>query len=112
MRTSEIKFTVDLDNQNVPDKIFWEATDSPTGKKEETKAIALSLWDGEQRSTLKIDLWAKDMPVQEMKLFYIESIGGMAESLRTSTGDELMYQKLNAVCEELMEHIKKETKES
>src|ERR1700712_132507 len=110
MKESEIQFNIQLDNQNVPEKILWNATDNPTGKAEETKAITLALWDGENRSTMKIDLWVKDMPVEEMKLFYIEAIGGMAESLRSSTGDEYMFEKLRGVCAELMEHVQKEYK--
>ncbi len=108
MKVSEIKLSIELDKQNVPEKIFWEATDSPTGQKDETKAITLALWDGQNRSTMKIDLWVKDMPVHEMKLFYLEAIGGMAESLKSSTGDQLMFDKLNGVCKELMEHIQRE----
>lgn len=110
MKKSEIQFSIQLDNENIPEKILWNATDNPTGKEEETKAITLALWDGMNRSTMKIDLWVKDMPVEEMKLFYIEAIGGMAESLRTSTGDQHMFQKLRDVCNELMEHVEKEYK--
>jgi gliding motility-associated protein GldC len=108
MRKSEITFDITLDNQNIPEKIIWNATDNPSGKPEETKAISLSLWDGSVRNTMKIDLWVKDMPVEEMKLFYVEAIGGMAESLRMSTGDEVMFEKLHKLCEELMEHIQKQ----
>ena len=108
MRESEIQFNIQLDNENIPEKILWNATDNPTGKAEETKAITLALWDGENRSTMKIDLWVKDMPVDEMKLFYIEAIGGMAESLKSSTGDEYIFSRLRDVCKELMERVRKE----
>lgn len=110
MKKSEIHFNIELDQQNVPEKILWNATDNPTGKEEETKAITMALWDSKERSTMKIDLWVKDMPVDEMKLFYIEAIGGMAESLRSSTNDEFMFEKLNAVCIELMDYVQKEYK--
>src|SRR5688572_12759355 len=61
MKKSTINFTVDLDAQNVPEKIYWEATDKPDPKLSETKAICIALWDHEQKNTLRIDLWAKDM---------------------------------------------------
>jgi gliding motility-associated protein GldC len=110
MKESEIQFNIQLDNQNIPEKILWNATDNPTGKAEETKAITLALWDGENRSTMKIDLWVKDMPVEEMKLFYVEAIGGMADSLKSSTGDLYMFERLRTMCNELMEHIQNEHK--
>jgi gliding motility-associated protein GldC len=110
MKTSEIKFTVELDQHNVPEKIFWEATDKKPVGKEETKAISLALWDYEHFSTLKIDLWAKDMPVEDMKRFYVEAIGGMAESLKNATGDEVMVSEINDLCERLGKYLEKQSK--
>ena len=114
MKQSEIKFTVELDSQNIPEKIYWEATDNPNEGLEETKAISLALWDHYHKSTMKIDLWAKDMEVGEMKRFYIETIGGMAESLLNATGDKTMYEQIDALCRSLSkkqeEDLRKEAK--
>jgi gliding motility-associated protein GldC len=90
MKNSTINFTVQLDANNVPDKILWEATDKPDPAISETKSISIALWDDKQKNTLRIDLWTKDMPVLEMKRFYIDCIGGLAQSMLTSTGDEVM----------------------
>ena len=49
MRETEIKFTIHLDNQNVPEKIVWDATDKPEDGFEETKAIGISIWDAKQK---------------------------------------------------------------
>ncbi|MFL5731378.1 MAG: gliding motility protein GldC [Cytophagaceae bacterium] len=110
MKKSEIKFTIDLDQNNIPEQIFWEATDNPNGKKEETKAIALALWDHEQHASLRIDLWAKDMPVEDMKLFYLETIGGMADSISKSTGDEVMAGSMRDLVKKLLKHLDDEQK--
>jgi gliding motility-associated protein GldC len=110
MKKSEIKFTVELDKDNVPEKIFWEATDNPSGKTEETKAIALSIWDPYQRNTMRIDLWSKDMPVDDMKQFYIEAISGMAESIQGATGDEVMAKEMKDLCKKLIKHLEEENK--
>jgi gliding motility-associated protein GldC len=110
MRKSEIKFIVELDDNNVPETIFWEATDSPTGKIVETKSIAISLWDHIQRSTLRIDLWSKDMPVDDMKQFCIESIGSMADGILNATGDEKMASEMRAFTQKLVQHIESEQK--
>jgi gliding motility-associated protein GldC len=110
MKKSEIKFTIELDDKNIPEKIFWEATDNPNGKREETKAIALAIWDQEQHASLRMDLWAKDMPVDDMKLFYLETIGGMADSLSTSTGDEVMVNGMRELVKKLLKHLEEEQK--
>jgi gliding motility-associated protein GldC len=111
MKKSEIKFTIELDANNIPEKILWEATDkNPNGKQEETKAIALAIWDHEQHASLRIDLWAKDMPVDDMKLFYLETIGGMADSLLTSTGDEVMSTSMKELVKKLLKHLEDEQK--
>ena len=107
MKKSEIKFVVELDENHVPERILWEADDSPIEGPSETKSISLSLWDHKAKNTMRIDLWSKDMPVDEMKRFYIDCLGGLAQSALSATGDEIMSQKINALCEEMVEHVKK-----
>ena len=106
MNKSTINFTVELDQNNVPDKILWDATEKPDPGQSETKAISVSLWDHVQKNTLRIDLWAKDMPVKEMKRFYIDCIGGLAQSALRATGDEYMAHRMNELCDELVQHLK------
>jgi gliding motility-associated protein GldC len=108
MKKSTINFTVHLDPNNVPEKIQWDATDKPDSGLSETKSISIALWDEKQKSTLRIDLWTKDMPVMEMKRFYIDCLGGLAQSMLTSTGDEVMASETNALCERLVKHLQKE----
>jgi gliding motility-associated protein GldC len=110
MKSSEIKFIVSLDKDNVPEKITWEADESPTGKAEPASAINLSIWEPEQKGTLRIDLWTKEMATIEMKKFYIVTIGGMADSIKRATGDEFMYEKMNDLCVELAKHLAEESK--
>jgi gliding motility-associated protein GldC len=108
MRKSEIKFHVELDQQNIPEKIHWEATDNPSGKTEETKSISLAIWDPYQKNTLRIDLWTKDMVVEDMKQFVVESISGMAEMIKNATGDEFMSTEMKELCKKLVKHIDEE----
>lgn len=104
MKKSVIQFTIDLDEKNIPEKIVWEATDKPE-ELTETKSISLSLWDHTQKNTLRIDLWTKDMPVDEMKRFYVDCIGGLAQSALSATGDEYMAEEMNALCERFVKHL-------
>jgi len=103
---SEINFKIELDEDRIPKKITWNATDK-TGNLEETKSISVSLWDHEQKNTMRMDLWTKEMPLHEMKRFYIDSLGGMAQGILNATGDQYMADEINQVCEKLAEHVKK-----
>jgi gliding motility-associated protein GldC len=107
MKHSSIRFEIDLDNTNVPERIQWDATDKPESGLTETKAISIALWDAQQKNTLRIDLWAKDMPVEEMKRFYVECIGGLSQSVLNSTGDEYMSNEMRTLCDKLVEHLRK-----
>lgn len=107
MKKSSINFNIELDNNNIPEKIMWDATEKPDPEQSETKAISISLWDQQQKNTLRIDLWTKDMPVEEMKRFYIDCLGGLAQSALSSTGDEFMSNEINALCQRLVDHLKK-----
>lgn len=108
MEKSKIEFEIALDEERIPETITWNATEQTKGS-ETTKSISLSLWDHNEKNTLRIDLWTKDMAVDEMKRFYIDSLGGMAQSILNATGDEFMSQKINELCELFVEHVKKET---
>lgn len=112
MKKSEIKFTIELDEKNIPDAIVWEATDNPNGKPEETKAIAVSVWDTQQKNTMRIDLWTKEMRTDEMKLFFIETMAGISETIKTSTGDEIMANEIKETVKKLIKHLEAESKKS
>lgn len=112
MIQSEIKFTVQLDDARVPEQIFWEATESGMNNATPTKAMTLSVWDQEQKGTMRIDLWTKDMPIDEMKQFYIDTIGGLGQSIKNATGDEVMYSKIAALCNDLMKHLEEEIRKN
>ncbi|RYU82423.1 gliding motility protein GldC [Hymenobacter persicinus] len=107
MKKSEIRFSIALDDQKVPEAISWQATDAGPDI-HFAKAINIALWDRDQAGTMKIDLWTKDMPVDEMKHFYVDTIGAMAESLQTATSDTVMVKKMRELCQELMNHINEE----
>ena len=108
MKKSTINFSIELDQQNVPDKIFWDATEKPEHGLSETKAIAIALWDQTQKNTLRIDLWTKDMLVGEMKRFFLQSLGGMNETLQSATNDDDWFNEVEATIKKLAERLQKE----
>jgi gliding motility-associated protein GldC len=111
MKKTEINFKILLDGNNVPEKISWDASDKPESTTSDTKSISVALWDDVQKNTLRIDLWTKDMPVLEMKRFYIDCIGGLAQSALRATGDEHLASEMNALCERLVDYLRNQPKE-
>lgn len=87
--TSKITFTVGLDENKVPEQILWSAEDGGINN-EESKAIMLSVWDAKQKDTLRMDLWTKDMPIDEMKQFFHQTLVSMANSFERATDDQKM----------------------
>ncbi len=101
---SEIKFNIELDDNRVPEKILWTASDGGINT-EETKAIMLSVWDNKVQETLRIDLWTKEMPVDEMKLFFHQTLIAMADTYNRATGDEKMTATMKDFCEYFAEKL-------
>ena len=106
--SSEIKFNIELDDNRVPEKIKWTAPDGGISA-EEAKAIMLSIWDSKTQETLRIDLWTKDMPVDEMKKFFHQTLVAMSDTFQRATNDEKMADTMKDFCEyfaEKMELVK------
>ena len=69
VKTSEISIKVGLNENNLPIGMKWTAEDGNMNDAP-AKAMLLSLWDPKEMSAMKIDLWTKDMSVEEMKQFF------------------------------------------
>ena len=95
---SEIKIKVGLDENKVPEKLFWSADDGNI-ENMESKALLLSVWDGVNKDTYKINLWTKEMPVNEMIQFFHQTLGSMAETFELATGDEKMSATMRDFCD-------------
>ncbi len=108
VKKSEIHFTVELDKDSVPEKIFWQATDNPNEGLSDTNAVAIGIWDNYHKGTLKLDLWTNNMDVYDMKRFCIEVISGVADTLQGATGDVRMADQIESLCKELSGQLKKE----
>ena len=101
---SEIKFNVQLDENRVPESLTWTAEDGGVNQ-EQTKAIMLSIWDNNAKETLRIDLWTKDMPVDEMKQFFHQTLVAMADTYQRATADEKMADTMRDFCSYFAEKL-------
>ncbi|MFL0354276.1 gliding motility protein GldC [Xanthomarina sp. GH4-25] len=102
--TSTIELTVELDDNRVPEKLSWTADDGGINN-EEAKAMLLSVWDSKAQETLRIDLWTKDMPVDEMKLFFHQTLVAMSDTFHRATQDEKMTATMKDFCDYFAEKL-------
>lgn len=102
--SSEIKFTIELDQNKVPETLSWTAKDGGV-ENEESKAIMLSIWDNINKETLRIDLWTKDMPVDEMKIFFHQTLVAMADTYEKATQDDKMAATMKDFCDYFAEKL-------
>jgi gliding motility-associated protein GldC len=102
--TSTIELKVELDENRVPEKLKWSAEDGGVNN-EEAKAIMLSVWDSAAQETLKIDLWTKDMPVDEMKKFFHQTLVTMSDTFLRATQDEKMTATMKDFCDYFAEKL-------
>ncbi len=101
---SEIKIRVSLDENRVPEGINWDAPDGGV-KNEEAKALMLSVWDAEKKDTLRMDLWTKDMSIDDMKRFYHQTLLSMTDSFQRATNDEKMANTMRDFCDYFAEKL-------
>ncbi|MBT3647451.1 MAG: gliding motility protein GldC [Flavobacteriales bacterium] len=86
MKESEIKVILGMDENNVPETLTWEASDGDG--KGECDAAFLTFWDKNEKNTLRIDLWTKNMVVDDMKIYFHQMLLSMSETYMRATGDQ------------------------
>ena len=106
-RKTEVKFNINLDDNHLPEKISWTATDGPQEDGKECKAFAIALWDKEEKNTLRIDLWTKDMPIDEMHTFYLQNLMTLTDSYQRATNNPEIKEEMLNFCKAQAEKIRK-----
>ncbi len=103
MKTSEINFKVTVDENNLPHSIQWNAPD--TGEASECKSLMIALWDAKENNTLRIDLWTKDMMVDEMKKFFHQNVMTLTDTYIRATGDDVTGKRVKQLFGEIGREI-------
>jgi gliding motility-associated protein GldC len=101
---SKIELHVELDENRIPEKLNWSAQDGGI-ENEDAKAMMLSVWDSKTQETLRIDLWTKDMPVDEMKQFFHQTLVTMSDTFMRATQDEKMTATMKDFCDYFAEKL-------
>ena len=93
LKKAKINIEIELNENNIAENISWLASDSGQDYID-SKSMILSMWDGEKKEALSIDIWTKDMTVQEMKFFTFQILLKMNEVIKKSTGDEKLVSEM------------------
>jgi gliding motility-associated protein GldC len=88
MRQSTITIDVRMDPKNLPEAIAWTASDSGIKEAQQAKAMMLAFWDADKKSALHIDLWTRQMMVDEMAEFYFQMLTTMADTFSRATAHQ------------------------
>lgn len=87
-RSTEVNIKVQLGEDNVPEKISWTAAEAKDNSTANAKAILVSIFEEETKDTLKLDLWTKDMQVQEMDRFIYHTLRALSETYSKATNNQ------------------------
>lgn len=87
MRKTQITIDVELDENHIPENIHWNAQDGGI-EKQPTKATMISVWDDKNFEALRIDLWTKDMPLDQMKMFIHQIMLSLATTYQRASGED------------------------
>jgi gliding motility-associated protein GldC len=104
-KKSEIKINVSLDENNIPVKMNWSATEAGMDN-QECKSMMLSVWDGKDQNALRIDLWTKEMSIEEMKIFFHHTLMTMADTFEKATGEKNICEDMRDYCMHFAEKMK------
>jgi gliding motility-associated protein GldC len=111
MTQSTISIDVTLDDQKIPHQILWNASQSSSEEKQDAKAIMISFWDGKERAALRIDLWTKEMMVDEMADFYYQTLMTMADTFDRATHQQVLVGEMKDFAKQFYNKFKKTMQE-
>jgi gliding motility-associated protein GldC len=100
MNKHSININVHLDNEKMPEHMDWSATGSNSEDPKPAKGVLLSLWDGQEKTALRIDLWTKKMMVDEMNDFFFQTLMTMADTYTRATRNEALSEDMKAFARE------------
>ena len=83
-----------MDETRIPSGISWKASDTPAEQAQKAKAFMLSFWDSAEKTALRIDLWTKDMMVDEMADFFYQTLMTMADTYNRATHQQQLTDEL------------------
>ena len=100
MEHSTITIKVKLDKDKIPQQIEWNATGTTTEQTQQAKGLMLAFWDGMEKTAMRIDLWTKEMMVDEMADFFYQSIMSMADTFDRATRQTSLVNEMKTFAQD------------
>jgi len=110
LKKSEIKFTVELDEKNLPKKIKWNASDANFDGEKECNSMLISVWDKTDKVTMGIDLWTNEMMIQDMNVHFYQTFQKMADTYLRSTSNNDISKMIKNFAENFVKKCNEEKK--
>ena len=104
-KDAEIKLKVVLGDDNVPEGLFWEASQSEEPGEKPCEAVFISMWDAEKKESLVIDLWTKKMEVGEMNYHFYYTMMKMADTYERATSQGQISNRIREFAGEFAEMV-------
>ena len=102
--TSRITIDVTTDENQVPVAMEWTAENGGV-MNQPVSAMALSMWNAKEYAAMRMDLWTKDMSVEEMRSFVVQTMMTLADTYERSTSDKDHAKAIRGFTEELAKRI-------
>lgn len=113
MNKSTITIDVTTDENRVPSAISWNATDTSVENAQKAKAMMIAFWDGAEKAALRIDLWTKEMMIDEMADFFYQTMMTMADTYGRATKYSDQVEDMKAFAKSFYENFReKQLKEN
>ena len=106
MMKSTITIDVVLDDKRVPEEINWKATESTADAARKAKAMMLAFWDGADKTALRVDLWTKEMMVDEMGDFFYQTFMTMADTLDRATHQQELVEGIRSFAKDFYQKFR------
>ena len=106
MNQSSIKIDILLDPNKIPEQISWTASDSAADMAQKAKAMSVAFWDGTDKTAMRIDLWTKDMMVDEMADFYYQMLMSMADTFKRATQQKEMSEDMKTFAKNFLDKFR------
>jgi len=106
MNKSSIKIDILLDPNKVPEQISWSASDSTADMAQKAKAMCIAFWDGADKTAMRIDLWTKDMMMDEMADFYYQMMMTMADTFKRATQQQELSDDMKKFAQAFFDKFK------
>ena len=100
-KKTKIEIEVALDENQVPVKMNWHASDG--GGEGDCKAFMLAIWDGAEENAMRIDLWDKEMSIYDMQRFFHQTLLTMSDTYNRATGQKELAAEIKAFAQKFGE---------